>query len=86
MTFLMPSPMRGAAPSFMTTVAVIPALINTPGGVRDVDADRNALRQSHPGECGIDRRGSGPSLLSWSVMPIDMPETVPCSAGDPSMR
>jgi hypothetical protein len=32
MTFLMASPICGAAPSFITTVQVIPALINTPGG------------------------------------------------------
>jgi hypothetical protein len=41
----------------MTTVAVNPALINTPGWhVRDVDADRNPLCQSDPRECGIDGR------------------------------
>ena len=30
----MPSPSRGAAPSFITTVQVIPAVTNTPGGTR----------------------------------------------------
>jgi hypothetical protein len=29
MTFLMPSPILGAAPSFITTVQVMPALIKT---------------------------------------------------------
>ena len=32
MTFLIPRPTVGAAPSFMVTVQVIPALINTSGG------------------------------------------------------
>jgi hypothetical protein len=55
MTFLSPRPISGAAaPSFITTVQVMPALIKNAGWhVRDVDPDRNALRQSHPGECGI---------------------------------
>jgi hypothetical protein len=51
MTFLIPSPISDAAPSFITTVQVIPALINTPGWhVRDVDADRNPLR-ALPARC-----------------------------------
>jgi hypothetical protein len=33
--FLIPSPIWGAAPSFITTVQVIPALINTSGGTCD---------------------------------------------------
>jgi hypothetical protein len=38
-------------------VQVIPALIKHTGwDVRQVDADRNALCQSDPGERGIDRR------------------------------
>ena len=53
--------------------------------VREVDGDRNALRQSDPGECGIDGREElWTVLLSGSVMPLAMLETVPCSAGDPS--
>ena len=35
------------------------------GHVRDLDADRNALCQSDPGECGIDRREE-----FWTILVI----------------
>ena len=79
---------RGAAPSFITTVQVIPALTNTPGGTC-VIWTRTGMRCASRTQVNvglIEERSSGPSLLSWSVMPLDMPTTVPCSAGDPSMR
>ena len=88
MAFLMLSPIWGAAPSFITTVQVIPALTNTPGGtcvMRTVTGMRCARRTQV--NVGLtEERSCGPSLLSWSVMPLAMLETVPCSAGDPSMR
>ena len=60
----MPSPTSGAVLSRITTVQVIPALIKHTGwDVRQVDADRNALCKSDPGECGIEERSSGPSFV-----------------------
>jgi hypothetical protein len=59
----MASPISGTAPSFITTVQVIPALINTSGGT--MDADRNSLRQSDPRECRID---GGKKL--WTILVV----------------
>src|SRR5262249_48365062 len=60
---------------------------HTRGHVCQVNTDWDALRQSDPGiRRFTDERSSGPSLLSWSVMPLAMPMTVPCRVGDPSMR
>jgi len=46
--------------------------------VRDVDPDRNALRSRTQVNVGL--------MEERSSVPIDMRETVPCSAGDPSVR
>ena len=54
MAFLMPSPISGAARSFITTVQVIPALINTLGGTCIRWMRTGTLCQADPGECGID--------------------------------
>jgi hypothetical protein len=66
MIFLTPRPISGAAPSFITTVQVIPALTNTPGGtcvIWTVTGMRCASRTQV--NVGLtEERSSGPSLLS----------------------
>jgi len=71
MTFLMPSPILGAAPSFITTVQVMPALIKTPGGtcvMWTLTGMRCASRtQVNMGL--MEQRSSGPPLLCVCPQP-----------------
>jgi hypothetical protein len=54
------------APSFITTVQVIPALMNTPGGtcVRWIPTGMRCASRTHVNVGLIEERSSGPSLLS----------------------
>jgi len=66
------APMRGCMPSLIMTVQVIPALTNTPGGT-SVRRMRTGMRCASLTQVYVgftDERSSGPSLLSWSVMPL----------------
>jgi hypothetical protein len=75
--------MRGCMPSFIVTVQVIPALTNTPSGTC-VKRMRTGMRCASLTQVNVgftEESSSGASRLSWSVMPLAMPMTVPCSAG-----
>ena len=62
----MPTPISGAAPSFMITVQVIPALTNTPGGtcVRRMRTGMRCASLTQVNEGFTEERSSGPSRLS----------------------
>jgi hypothetical protein len=86
--FFMLASIRSSTPSFITTVQVIPVLISTPTGtcVRRMRTGMRCASLTHVNVGLTDERSWGPSLLSWSVMPLAIPMTVPCNVGDPSMR
>ena len=68
--FLMASPISGAAPSFITTVQVIPALTNTSGGtcVRWMPTGIRCACRTHVNVGLMEERSSGPSLLSCRIL------------------